>query len=339
MFRSTILSILCAVASLGCMAAGSAPLKFGADGKFKIVQFTDIHWQPGNPASLEAAECMGAVLDAEQPDLVIYTGDLAYAAPAREAVLKAVQPTVERGIPFAVTWGNHDDEFDVTREQLFEVLAPLSGNLTDSVAGLSGVTNCILPLMPNAGGTAPAALLYVIDSNGYSTIESAKGYAGIQPDQIDWYRNESRRYTEANGGNPLPALAFFHVPLNEVNTAASDEYAILNGTRRERACSGSVNSGMFAEMLRCGDVMATFMGHDHINDYAVVYKGVLLAYGRYSGGKTVYCDIPGGPGARVIEMTEGSRGFDSWIRLADGSVINKIEFPHDFTRWKASKNE
>lgn len=86
-------------------------------------------------------------------------------------------------------------------------------------------------------------------------------------------------------------------------------------------------------------VMAAFFGHDHINDYAVVYKGVLLAYGRYSGGRTVYSDIPGGNGARVIEMSEGERGFESWIRLADGSVINPISFPHDFSRWKASSNE
>lgn len=336
MFRSIVFAMICAAGSLSCMAAGGAPLKFGNDGKFKIVQFTDVHWKPGNPASEEAAECMNAVLDAEQPDLVIYTGDLVFAAPAREALLKAVEPTVKRGIPFAVTWGNHDDEFDATREDLFEVLTSLPGNLTDSVAGLSGVTNCILPLLSSKNDST-AALLYVIDSNGYSTIKNAKGYAGIQPDQVAWYSENSHRYTEANGGTPLPALAFFHVPLNEVNIAASDESAILNGTRRERACSASVNSGMFAEILRCGDVMATFAGHDHINDYAVVYKGILLAYGRYTGGKTVYCDMPRGNGARVIEMTEGERGFESWIRLADGSVINRIEFPHDFTHWKANK--
>lgn len=333
-----MLMLLMALLPLGCFAAGRNPLRFGSDGKFKIVQFTDVHWQPGNPASEDAARCMNVVLDAERPDLVIYTGDLAYAAPAREALLKVVAPVVERGIPFAVTWGNHDDEFDASREELFAVVANLPGNMTDTVAGLSGVTNCILPLLAS-GSDSTAAVLYVIDSNSYSTIPTAKGYAGIQLDQIDWYRSTSRRLTAANGGIPLPAMAFFHVPFNEVNTAASDESAILNGTRRERACSASVNSGMFAEMLRCGDVMASFFGHDHINDYAVVYKGMLMAYGRYTGGHTVYSDIPGGNGARVIEMSEGVREFDSWIRLNDGSVINKITFPHDFSRWKASANE
>ena len=53
-------------------------LKFNADGKFKIVQFTDVHWVPGNPASEEAAERMNEVLDAEKPDFVIYTGDIVF---------------------------------------------------------------------------------------------------------------------------------------------------------------------------------------------------------------------------------------------------------------------
>ena len=51
-------------------------LKFKANGKFKIVQFTDVHWKPGNPASEAAAERMNEVLEAEKPDFVVYTGDV-----------------------------------------------------------------------------------------------------------------------------------------------------------------------------------------------------------------------------------------------------------------------
>lgn len=331
----TVLSVMSVFSAVNSSAQS---LKFKNDGTFKIVQFTDVHWKPGNPASLEAERCMNAILDAEKPDMVVYTGDLAFAAPAREAVIRALKPTVDRGLPFAVTWGNHDDEYDASREELFSVIASLPGNLTDSVAGLFGVTNCVIPLQAS-NSDSTANLIYIIDSNGYSSIESARGYAGIQPDQIDWYRKSSKTWTEANDGKPLPAIAFFHVPLNEVNFAASNENSILNGTRRERACTPSVNSGMFSEILRCGDIMATFFGHDHINDYAVAHQGILLAYGRYTGGKTVYCDIPGDCGARVIILKEGKRQLASWIRLADGSVLNRINFPHDFTRWKASPNQ
>ena len=67
-------------------------------------------------------------------------------------------------------------------------------------------------------------------------------------------------------GFPLPALAFFHIPLSEYNEAASDENAILYGTRMEKACSAAINTGMFAAMKEAGDVMGTFVGHDHDND-------------------------------------------------------------------------
>ncbi len=54
---------------------------------------------------------------------------------------------------------------------------------------------------------------------------------------------------------PLPALAFFHIPLPEYNEAASDENAILIGTRMEKACAPELNTGMFTAMKEAGDVM------------------------------------------------------------------------------------
>ncbi len=61
--------------------------------------------------------------------------------------------------------------------------------------------------------------------------------------------------------------------------------------------------------------MGMFVGHDHNNnDYAVAYKEVLLAYGRYTGGNTVYNDLASN-GARVIVLREGERKFDTYIRL------------------------
>ena len=58
--------------------AGSPVLKFNQDGKFKIVQFTDVHFKYGNPASDIALERINEVLDAEKPDFVIFTGDVIY---------------------------------------------------------------------------------------------------------------------------------------------------------------------------------------------------------------------------------------------------------------------
>lgn len=306
-------------------------LRFHANGKFKIVQFTDVHWVPGNPASQEAADRMNEVLDAEKPDLVIYTGDLIFAKPASEAMDKVFEPAISRKIPFAVTLGNHDDEHDLTRSQLYDYIKGKPGNVTGTVDGLSGVTNFILPIR-NAAGTKEAFALYGFDSLAYSKQPETKGYDWIKQDQIDWYRTSSAGMTAKNGGNPLPAMAFFHIPLPEYNQAASDEDALLIGVRKEKACAPVVNSGLFTAMLEAKDVMAVFVGHDHVNDYVAKWKGLLLGYGRFTGGKTVYHDVPGGNGARVIELTEGERGFKSWIRLKDNQVISTIQYPLDFVK-------
>ena len=68
-----------ALLCMGMLGMQAQTLQFNSNKKFKIVQFTDVHWVPGNPASEEAAERMNEILDAEKPDLVIYTGDLIFA--------------------------------------------------------------------------------------------------------------------------------------------------------------------------------------------------------------------------------------------------------------------
>ncbi len=304
-------------------------LRFNADGKFKIVQFTDVHWVPGDPASEEAAERMNEVLDAERPDFVIYTGDVIFGKPAAEGYKRAFEPVISRGIPFAVTLGNHDDEQDMTRSQIYAHIKDMPGNLTGTVEGLSGVTNFILPIK-SSDGSKDAFILYGLDSLAYSQREETKGYDWIKRDQIEWYRACSAALTARNGGTPYPALAFFHIPIPEYNEAASDEGALLIGVRKEKACAPHVNSGLFTAMLEAGDVMGIFVGHDHVNDYVAKWKGILLGYGRFTGGKTVYHDIPWGNGARVLELTEGVRSFRSWIRIKEGRVISEICFPEDF---------
>ena len=155
---------------IGLFPMHAQQLKFGENKKFKIVQFTDVHWIADSIASEEAGERMNEVLDAEQPDWVIYTGDVIFGRPADKGMRRALEPTIKRGIPFAVTFGNHDDEQDMTRKELFEFIKDMPGNLTSTVEGLSGVTNFILPVK-TSDGSKDAAVLYVFDSHSYSTLK------------------------------------------------------------------------------------------------------------------------------------------------------------------------
>ena len=331
MKKTKLLQLICLLMCLGISPMKSQDLKFGDDKKFKIVQFTDVHWKADSIASEEAGERMGEVLDVEKPDLVIFTGDVIFGKPADKSMRCALEPTIKRGIPFAVTFGNHDDELGMSRKELYDFIKDMPGNLTSSVEGLSGVTNFILPVKAS-DGSKDAALLYVFDSHSYATLKGIKGYGWIKHDQVRWYIDESKKFTEANGGTPLTALSFFHIPLPEYHEAVQNEGSFLIGTRKEKACAPEINTGLFAAMKEAGDVLGVFVGHDHVNDYAVSWKGIMLCYGRFTGGKTVYHDMPGGNGARVIELTEGVRQFRSWIRLKDGQVINEFTYPSEWIK-------
>lgn len=322
--------LLLLVAGFSTLGYAQKPaLKFNADKKFKIVQFTDLHVKWQDPRSDVAFERMNQVLDEEKPDLVIFTGDIIYSAPAEENMRHVLKTVSDRKIPFSIVFGNHDNEQGADKEALLAVAQSLPYNLTeDEVPEISGVGNYVLTLR-SSDGSRDAAALYCLDSNTYSTIEGVKGYDYIKFDQIQWYMQKCAGFTRANGGRPLPSLAFFHIALPEYNQAASDENAQLYGIRREKACAPALNSGLFTAMKQNGDIMGVFVGHDHDDDYAVCWHDVLLAYGRFTGGPTEYIHLPNG--ARVIELTEDSRTFRTWIRTQAG-VEQITTYPDDYVK-------
>lgn len=304
-------------------------LKFNADKRFKIVQFTDLHVKWQDERSALAFERMNQILDEEKPDLVIFTGDIIYSEPALDNMRNVLKTVSDRKIPFSIVFGNHDDEQGATREELLKVAMSLPYSLTaDEIPAISGVGNYALAVR-SSDGNRDAAVLYCIDSNAYSSIEGVKGYDYIKFDQIEWYRKRSDEFTAKNGGKPLPSLAFFHIPLPEYNQAASEENAQLYGIRREKACAPALNSGLFTAFKQNNDVMGVFVGHDHDDDYAVCWYNVLLAYGRFTGGPTEYNNLPNG--ARVIELEEDSRSFKTWIRTKAGIEQNTV-YPDDYVK-------
>lgn len=308
--------------------AQKSELQFSKDGKFKIVQFTDVHFKYGNPASNVALERISEVLDAEQPDLVIFTGDVIYSAPADSGMVQVLEQVSKRKLPFVVTFGNHDDEQGLSRQQLYDIIRKVPGNIMPD-RGTASSPDYALTVKSSSNPQKDAAVLYCMDSRSYSPLKDVKGYAWLTFDQVNWYRQQSAAFTAQNGGQPIPALAFFHIPVPEYHEAVADENSTIRGTRMEEACAPRINSGMFAAMKEGGDVMGIFVGHDHDNDYAVMWKNILLAYGRYTGGNTVYNHLPNG--ARIIVLDEGARTFTSWIRQK-GGIVDEISYPSTFVK-------
>lgn len=315
---SIVLIILCVAA-----AFGNPPLKFNENGEFKIVQFTDNHYKWGKNASNVAVECIASVLDAENPDFVIFTGDMVYSKNVENSIGKVLEPVVERGVPFAFVFGNHDPEFELSHGEIYDILASTPGSVMPQRGDVDS-PDYIVEVKSGVDPEKTASVFYCLDSHSGAKIPGCGKYAWLDFPQIAWYKSQSDSIIAHNGGTPLPSLMFFHIPLPEIDYANDDGKTQVLGSKGEAVCSPKLNTGMFAAIKEQGDVKGVFFGHDHDNDYVADYYGVLLAYGRYSGGNTVYNHI-GTNGGRVILLREGSDDLSTWIRLRTGEKIN--EFP------------
>ncbi|MEK5239327.1 metallophosphoesterase family protein [Paenibacillus sp. FSL L8-0470] len=302
-------------------------LSFQNDGTFKIVQFTDLHWMDGRAEDQLTRKLMERIIEAEQPDLIVFTGDLIYTGPVpaeekecenpQEAFREAVAAVEQTGIPWAFVFGNHDTETRISRDELMQVALEHPHTLAEAgPAELAGTGNYTLEIEGPNGSSA--AVLYFLDSGSYSELEQVPGYNWIQRNQLNWLTAESARLNPQAQEDKLPALAFFHIPIPEYQEVWSTR--LCHGHRFERVCSAPVNSGLFATLLEMGDVLGTFCGHDHINDFVGSLHGIRLCYGRASGYNT-YGKEGFKRGARVIKLTLGDKNFDTWLRLEDGSTV------------------
>ncbi|MDU1891082.1 MAG: metallophosphoesterase [Dysgonomonas sp.] len=324
----TLLFAACNIPTSTTEKGNTAKLKFNKEGQFKIAQFTDIHWSNNSPNCTKTIEVIKSVLEAEKPDIAILTGDVVTDTPAKEGWLAIAKIFEEVKMPWAVVLGNHDDEAGLTRNEVFDVIENLPYFIGEKGPELSGCGNYTLPIAASSGDTI-AAVLYCIDSHNKPSAHRYGHYDWIHFDQIEWYRNTSNNYTQGNNNVPLPALAFFHIPVLEYNNVAESEKTV--GYKEEGVASPEINSGMFCSMVEKKDVMGIFVGHDHNNDYIGIDQGIALAFGRTTG-IDAYGKLE--RGGRIILMYEGKNQFDTWISTPKG-----IEFEYYYPSGLSSADE
>ena len=331
MFRKLILGLT----MLMCIGQAFAQntLRF-KKGQFKIVQITDLHYKLGVKASEQGLACVREMVETEKPDLVVVTGDIIYSAPADSTLSVVLKTFAQLGVPFCMTFGNHDYDFKTPAVALYNQMQKTPNCVMPVLQGKN--TDYSLQIL-SSNGKRTAAVLYCIDTHNKPAIGGIGGYQWISHNQITWYRQRSTVYKQKNGGRPVPSLAFLHIPLPEFNYATDNTQCPMYGSRLEKAYSPSINSGMFASIKEMGDIMGVFCGHDHDNDYAVSYFNVLLAHGRFSGGNTEYNHLK--RGARVIVLKEGKREFDTWIREVGGNVLYRTTYPKSYVKddWRKRK--
>lgn len=320
MNKKLLLSLVLLVAC--SLVASAQDMKFNPSGKFKIVHLTDLHFVSTRPEeSAKTFARMDWIVEQEHPDFIAITGDVIFGKPAKAMLQSILDRLDSYKVPFAIVYGNHDAEQEMSRPEMSQMIASAkySVNTLNDKGELADIR---VPVAPSSGSALPLDI-YMMDSNDYCRIPGVGGYAWFSLDQILWLRDECERAKAANGGVPVPSMSFFHIPVPEFFYAwvekESESHNSVKGIRGEFGGHPKINSGMFASMLETGSMMAVCCGHDHNSDYIIPYYGISLVYARYSGDGTVYNNLP--HGVRVYEVTEGERGFRTWIREDRGRVV------------------
>jgi len=281
-------------------------LRFGAGGTFTIVHFTDV--QDDQEIDARTVQLIEAVLEDHEPDFVVFTGDNVRSGPETPAdVWQAIdgfsRPVDSRGIPWMITFGNHDEDHTpltgVGEAAMLEYYMSFPNNLNRlGPEGVNGTGNTHV-LVYGSDGEAPRFIVWGLDSGRYSldTIagqsveaDGLRSYDWIRPSQVAWYARTSREL-EARHLGKIPGLMFFHIPLPEfyLMWENRDNHEVV-GEKNEGVAPGAFNSGLFGAVMDRGDVVGIFAGHDHINDFVGDYFGVRLGYSANVGFGTYGLD-------------------------------------------------
>lgn len=339
---SATAALLCASVTpafaVGASSAERQALRFGADGKFTIMQIADV--QEYGKINKDALRVIEAALDKAQPDLVVFTGDQVegYATyfkygnrekRVRQTIDNMLAPLDERGIPFAVVFGNHDQQSGVDKETQMKMYQAHEGCLAvDEGQDVSGCGTYNLPIL-SADGEKTVFNLYLVDSN---SDDPKGGYDNVHKDQIDYCKAISKQLKEENGGEAVPSLLFQHIPVEELYYVLKEVPEGTEGAKkwyrdlkpgyfaidennsvgsktenfyfRESIASPNENSGQFDSWLEQGDIIGAYFGHDHINNFVGNYKGIDLGYGLGTSYNAYGAGLDGG--VRVFELNENS---------------------------------
>ncbi len=274
------------------------------NGKFKIMVTTDMHLCDDMGLINKSLELFAKNVAIEKPDLILFTGDVILTDFQQIDCIQFGRFMEKMGVYWAYCFGNHEARAEKEFHKYF-----MLKNLTSFPHCLSkfgdpelfGYGNFIINIM-NSDNTIKQSV-FMFDSGRnicephrteHGLPEDMNGYDFIKKSQIEWYKNSIAKFEEEHG--KFKSMVLMHIPIKEYeevmeldadgNYVPTGKAQILYGGMYESIGSSPYNSGLFDAILELGSTKAVFAGHDHINDFCALYKGIYLVYGQCCGYNT-----------------------------------------------------
>ncbi|KAF2814524.1 Metallo-dependent phosphatase [Mytilinidion resinicola] len=326
--------------------------RIGKDGKFKIMQVSDLHLSTGlgvcrdaNPKTKEFAKCdadprtlefVAKVIVDEKPDMVVLSGDIVNgetAPDAQTALFKIAELLAKHHIPYATIWGNHDDTGSLPRDALMSLIESLPFSLAQSGSNtIEGIGNYYVEVLAHGNNKHSALTLYFLDTHSGSPDERLyPGYDWLKPKQIQWFKDTAQTLKKSNQHKAYTHIhldmAFIHIPLPEY----MDQKNEIVGKWGETPMAPRFNTH-FKDALVEEGVKAVSAGHDHVNDYCA------LAKNDKSGDPELWMCYAGGSGfggygrdewyhrrIRVFEVDANEARISTWKRVEYGETEKRLD--------------
>lgn len=270
---------------------------------YTILLFSDIQIGVGPSRAIKALRMMDELVEQTNPDFIMTAGDNTYFAFSDFLSIPIINKMDSYGIPWSVVLGNHDSEGIADRKWVGNQYESAEHSLFKmGPDNVYGVGNYVIDIVDEDGKAVYA--LVMMDSNEKREYPDGKDYDYIHSDQIDWYE------WVIKGIDGVPSILFFHIPLPEFDDvknlweAGELDTVTAFGEIREPICCPPENSGMFDKVIELDSTTHIFVGHDHINNLSVEYKGVRLTYGLKTG-MTCYANDDM-QGATLITIKDGT---------------------------------
>ena len=282
-----------------------------AKGKdFKVLNITDTHlvtvdWE--NPVVRDTFVAMiDALVEKTQPDLITMSGDISFAdwIPSYKYFGDMMD---KYGIPWTVCWGNHDHQ--AGKNQLLEYekqYMEYTNFFYESGCYEYGVGSNTIAI--DDGERVIHGLImidcFIPEAPTVADDDPEKGKKILAPELIEWYK---KQVNTLSGMGCCETTIITHVPLYEYKLAFdeafnseydrrkisfeesfdqkywNDGYRDSFGVMAEkRVCYSDASVGLFDEMLKLGSTKNVIVGHDHVNNFSINYKGIRLTYGMAS---------------------------------------------------------
>lgn len=188
---------------------------FTTDGEIRVMQLTDVHIGGGwmsKRNDISAFNAVAAMIQAEKPDLVIITGDIAFPVPFKAGSFNNMNPAnlfaelMEKlGVYWMPVFGNHDTEkysyYD--RREISQFYSDekwehclFEDNSDD---GVDGYCNSVINVKNSQGLITQS--FYTFDSHSYiggDFLGIFWKYDNIHDNQIEWYKNNVLKYNQYN---------------------------------------------------------------------------------------------------------------------------------------------